>query len=168
MSDAITVDVSDWTEFARLLMSPKARKLLEKHMHNAMDGSLDVAVGALAAETPVNTGALRDAWTKQIFGTSFNMTGLALNPLPYGVPVDQGRRAVQHPSRAAITAISLWVKRKGLASDPAEINSIAWAIARSPTEAAHIVDKAFPTIEAKIPAIWAYELEQYLEALARE
>jgi len=167
MSGNITVDVSDWTEFARLLLSPKARKLLEKHMRNAMDGSLDVAVEALSAETPVSSGALRGAWTKQIFGTSFDMTGGALNPLPYGVPVDQGRKAIQHPGRAAITAISLWVKRKGIASDPVEINAIAWAIARSPTQAAHIVDKAFPQIEGKIPAIWEYELEQYLKALAK-
>jgi hypothetical protein len=168
MANEIQIDLSEWNKFA--LNLEKGGKLLDKHMRNAMDGSLALAIDILASETPIGvSGNLRGAWASEIYGEAFGMTGLAVNPLPYGLPVDQGRIAVPYPSREAITAISLWVKRKGLETEPSKVAAAAWAIARSPTVGAHMTDKTYVRLVSgtEIDQIWAYELEQFIGALTK-
>jgi len=167
MAKAITVDVSEWEQWSRRLKRD-ADDVLDRHFRNAMDGSLDYVEELLVAETPVGvSGNLRAGWTQEITGAAFAMTGYVVNPLSYALPVDMGRRAVKWPSREAIQSIALWAKRKGLAGTPEEAIHVAWAVARSPTTGAHMVDKAYQEVSVgdKIEQIWLYELERAIEEL---
>ena len=87
---AIEVDTSAIDEFVDDL--GQVPESLGRHLHNAMDGTLDLLIDWTSAETPVNYGLLRGSWTKEISGEAVNLTGEMFTPLIYGWPVEQGRR----------------------------------------------------------------------------
>lgn len=163
----ITVDASEWLRFADRVDG--ARPLLGRHMTAAMDSSLDLVIEWMAEETPVNTGALRGSWTKDIFGIPMNLHGIAMTPLAYGLPVETGRKPGTMPP---VDAIKLWAKRKlNLSGD--ELDMAAWAIARHigahGTEGAFMVEKAYNRAKGgdEIERIWAAELDEFLKELTR-
>lgn len=165
MANEITVDLSEWRRFA--LHLGQSGKLLEKHMRNAMDGSLDLLTEWITSETPVNTGALRGSFAQDVYGAPFGMTGVVASPLIYGLPAEYGRKAGRMPP---VDAIKLWVVRKlQLTGDEAE--QAAWAIAvhlkSHPTKGAFMVKKAYDRAVSgdEIDKIWQYELKRFVEDL---
>ena len=168
MAREITVDLSEWNEFA-LVLSRESADLLDKHMHNAMDGSLDWLLEQITTRTPVNFGTLRASFGKEIHGTSFDLVGEVATPLVYGMPVEMGRSAGKLPP---VDAIKLWATRK-LGLSGKEADQAAWAIAyhlkTHATPGAHMVEQAYQQAVSgpEIDRIWGYELEQFLEELAR-
>jgi len=170
MANEITVDLTEWNKFATVLDRDTVR-LLDKHMHNAMDGSLALLVDWISAETPVNFGLLRASFGQsvEVHGTPFDMTGLVGTSLIYGLPVEMGRKAGSMPP---VDAIKLWAVRKlglkGKAADQA-----AWAIAihlrDNPTKGAFMVQQAFDQAVSgpELESVWADELEKFLKDLAK-
>lgn len=160
----ITVDASEWEEFAVTL---EDTSLLEKHMHNAMDATLDALIEMITAETPVNTGLLKGSFTKDIRGQAMDLTGIVATPLIYGWPVEEGRDPGTWPNEAAIT---LWAKRRyGLSGDKLEM--AVWFIRKKiferGTTGAFMVDQAFKRMQGRmLENIWDAELEAFLKALA--
>jgi hypothetical protein len=167
MANEIQIDLSEWNKFA--LNLEKSGKLLDKHMRNAMDGSLDMLIDWIASQTPVNMGALRGSFASEIYGEAFGMTGIVASPLVYGPPVEYGRKAGRMPP---VDAIKLWVVRK-LQISGDEADNAAWAIARHigahGTEGAFMVTQAYNRAigGTEIDQIWAYELEQFIGALTK-
>jgi hypothetical protein len=168
MADDITIDVSEWVRWAATL-DRDTKRLIDKHMRNAMDGSLDWLLERITAKTPVNFGTLRASFAKEIHGSSYNMTGRVGTALIYGWPVETGRKPGKMPP---VDAIKLWVVRK-LGISGKEADKVAWAIAYSigkkGTEGAHMVEQAYDDAVSgpEITRIWEYELEQFLRELAR-
>ena len=172
----ITVDVSEWEEFAKAL-TRDTDKLLDKHMLNAMESSLNFLTELIAPETPVGaTGALRGSVAWEIFGTGFGMTGYAgpSAAVLYGLPVETGRAPGKAPivedTWQAVPALQLWVVRK-LGLSGAEAEKAAYLIARAigarGTKGAHMVEKAFDRAVGgkEIEEYWGYELERFIEEL---
>jgi hypothetical protein len=179
MADDITIDVSEWVRWAATL-DRDTKRLIDKHMRNAMDGSLDWLLeritlkhmGQPFGKNPahgVNFGTLRGSFSKEIHGSSYNMMGSAATTLLYGMPVELGRSAGKMPP---VDAIKLWVVRK-LGISGKEADKAAWAIAYSigkkGTEGVHMVQKTYDDAVSgpEITRIWEYELEQFLRELAR-
>jgi len=168
MTNEITVDVTEWERFA-LLLDKKSADLLDKHMTNAMDGSLDWLLDQITAETPVNFGLLRASFGKEIHGTAFDLVGIVGTPLVYGLPVETGRAPGKMPP---IAPIKLWVVRKlglkGKAADQAAW-AIAYNIGKKGTKGAFMVEQAYNQAVSgpEIEKIWSYELEKFLQELAR-
>lgn len=166
-SFSIKIDKAEWEAFAKKLGESDER--LNRHMRNAMDGSLDYLLALITAETPVNTGALRQSFAKNITGQAMDMIGVVATPLIYGWPVEAGRAAGRMPP---IDAIEYWVIRKGIASAD-EAHSVAFAIARhmekNPTKGAHMVEHAFNEAvnTNTMWQVWDYELDKFLEELAQ-
>ena len=167
MSDAITIDVSEWEAFARDLNGAKPK--LEKRIKAAMLGSLNLIQEWITSETPVNYGTLRGSFGIDLRGTGTNLQGETVTGLLYGLPVETGRKAGRMPP---VSAIALWAKRKlGLSGD--ELTAASWgiarAIARRGTKGAHMVEQAYQrAVQGKeIDAIFEYELDQFLKELAR-
>ncbi len=164
---SIKIDKAEWEAFAQKLGS--ASEPLNRHMKNAMDGSLDYLLALITAETPVNTGALRQSFAKNITGQAMDMIGEVATPLIYGWPVEAGRAAGRMPP---IDAIEYWVIRKGIASAD-EAHSVAFLIARAigrhGTKGAHMVERAFNDAvnTNTMWQIWDYELDKFLEELAQ-
>ena len=174
----ITIDLSEWKAFA--LAMGESAGLLDKHMRNAMDGSLDWLLDRITIEhmgqqfgkNPahgVNFGHLRGSFSKEIYGTTYNMVGIAGTPMVYGLPVEMGRSAGRMPP---VDAIKLWAVRKmGLSGK--EADRAAWAIAyhigKHGTKGVHMVEQAFDQAVSgpEIETIWAYELEEFLKELAK-
>ena len=163
---AIEVDTSAIDEFVDDL--GQVPESLGRHLHNAMDGTLDLLIDWTSAETPVNYGLLRGSWTKEISGEAVNLTGEMFTPLIYGWPVEQGRRPGKMPP---VDAIKIWARRKlGLSGE--ELDQAAFLIARAigkrGTEGAHMVEQAYNRARSgpEIERIWGYEIEQFLEELA--
>lgn len=168
VSDDFTIelDLDGWEPFLDALV--EAPESLETHMHNAMDGSLDLLIDWTSAETPVNLGLLRGSWTKDITGQRTSIVGEMFTPLIYGWPVERGRRPGKMPP---VDAIKLWARRKlGLSGDELEQAAflIARAIGRRGTDGAAMVYQAFQRAitGSEINRIWEYELEQFLQELA--
>lgn len=168
MTDDITVDLTEWDKFATLLDRDSVR-ILDKHMTNAMDGSLNWLLDRITTETPVNFGLLRGSFGTEIHGTPFDMTGIVGTALIYGLPVEMGRKAGRMPP---VDAIKLWVVRKlGLKGQAAD--QAAWAIAisigRKGTKGAFMVQQAYDQAVGgpEIERIWEHGLEEFLEELAR-
>lgn len=168
MVDDITVDLTEWDRFATLLDRDSVR-LLDKHMHNAMDGSLNWLLENITAETPVNFGLLRASFGTEVHGTPFDMTGIVGTSLIYGLPVEMGRKPGRMPP---VAPIKLWVTRKlgikGKAADQAAY-AIAWSIGKKGTKGAFMVEQAYDKAVSgpEIERIWADELEKFLEDLAK-
>jgi len=168
MTDEITIDLTEWNQFATLL-DRKSADLLDKHMHNAMDGSLDWLLEQITAETPVNFGTLRASFAKEIHGTSYDLVGIVGTPLVYGLPVELGRKPGKMPP---IAPIKLWVVRKlGVKGPEADkvAYAIAWTIGKKGTTGAHMVEQAYDKAVSgpEIEQIWADELDKFLQELAR-
>jgi len=168
MSQEITVDLTEWYKFATLL-DQKSADLLEKHMHNAMDGSLNWLLDRITAETPVNFGTLRASFAKEIHGTAYDMTGIVGTSLVYGLPVEMGRKPGRMPP---VDAIKLWVVRKlGIKGQDADrvAYAIAYSIGKKGTKGAFMVQQAYDQAVSgpEIERIWADELDKFLQELAR-
>ena len=168
MAGDIAVDLTEWDQFAAVLDRDTVR-LLDKHMHNAMDGSLNWLLDNITAETPVNFGQLRASFGKEVHGTPFDMIGIVGTSLIYGLPVEMGRKPGKMPP---IAPIKLWVTRKlglkGKAADQAAY-AVAWSIGQKGTKGAFMVEQAYQQAISgpEIEKIWADELEKFLEELAR-
>lgn len=163
----ITVDVSEWEEFARDLAG--ARPKLEKHLRAGMLGALSLIQEWITEKTPVNTGILRGSFGIDIRGTGTNLHGETVTSLLYGLPAETGRAAGRMPPP---DAIAIWAKRKlGLGGD--ELIAASWAIARHiarhGTKGAFMVEQAYQRAVQgnEIDKIFEYELEQFLKELAR-
>lgn len=167
MSETITVDVSEWVEFARVLDGSKP--MLAKRIKAAMLGALGLIQDWITTETPVNTGVLRGSFGIDLRGQSTNLSGETVTGLLYGLPVETGRAAGRMPP---VDAIALWAKRKlGLGGD--ELVAASWGIARAiaarGTKGAFMVEQAYQrAIQGKeIDQIFEAELEQFLKELAK-
>lgn len=167
MSESITVDVSEWVEFAKTL--DKAERILGKRVRAAMLGALGVIQEWITSETPVNFGTLRGSFGIDLRGQGINLTGETVTGLLYGLPVETGRKPGRMPPP---DAIALWAKRKlGLSGD--ELIAASWAIARAigrrGTKGAYMVEQAYQRAVRgnEIERIFEYELDQFLKELAK-
>lgn len=78
--------------------------------------------------TPVDRGLYRAGWKLRV-GNDFVEI---YNDEPHADFIEEGVRAKNvKPGKAMLEAIAAWVRRKGLANNPAEVLSISWAIVRS-------------------------------------
>jgi hypothetical protein len=177
MADAIQADISEWEKFADKL--EKSDKLLDKHMRNAMDGSLffleeliTSGMGLPYGKNPShgkNIGTLQDSFAIDVYGETFGLTGIVATPLLYGLPVELGRSPGKGPPQ---DAIKLWVVRKlkltGKKADQAAF-LIARAIGRHGTKGVFMVKKAYDRARGgnEIAAVWADEMEKFLKELAK-
>ena len=169
MSQDIQVDVREWAMWV-LVLGREARSAMERHMHNAMDGSLDRILEWITQETPVNLGLLRGSFATSVYGQAFDLRGEAATSLIYGWPVETGRDPGKPPP---VDAIKLWARRK-LGLSGAELDQAAYAIARRigqrGTTGALMVEQAYQRAAqagSDIDRIWEYELEQFLQEMAR-
>lgn len=79
--------------------------------------------------TPVDRGVYRAGWKMRVDG---QVAVEIYNDEPHSVFIEEGVRAKNvKPGKAMFEAISSWVRRKGLASNPKEVVSLTWAIMRS-------------------------------------
>jgi len=164
------IDLREWKQFARQIAD---KEPLRRHLLNALDGCLDLLEFHISAETPVNTGMLRASWSKErtvkVIGREIDLWGAVVTAIPYGWPMEVGRKPGRMPP---VSAIAYWVRRKQLAETEEEIQTVAFLIARAigrrGTQGAFMVEKATKTVEQSgdMTAIWEYELQQYLKEVA--
>jgi hypothetical protein len=103
-----------------------SERIIFEEVRTTMDDSLSVLDEQVSGRTPVGvTGQLRQSIAADVRGRSPNLTGILTTPLPYGLPVEQGRDPGKMPP---ISAIELWVIRKQIAP-PGISRGVAWAIA---------------------------------------
>ena len=164
---SIRVDTSALEAFAGTM--ERAPELWLPHARNAMDGSLDLILGWIVQETPVNQGLLRGSFAKDIFGQEADLHGEIVTAIVYGWPVELG----QEPGKVRnVSAIKLWAKRQ-LGLSGKALDSAAWAIAiaigKRGTDGALMVEQAFQRARTgdELERIWAFELELFLEELAK-
>lgn len=165
---SVEYDKAEWEAFAKKLGENDER--LNRHMKNAMTGTLDYVLAHIVGETPVGaTGNLRDSFATNISGSVVDMIGEVATPLIYGWPVETGRAPGRPPP---IEPIQYWLYRKGLASgiellDAAE--ALRWHIARHGTRGAHMVERAFNDLANTEDGwrSWDYELQKLIEELAQ-
>ena len=121
-----TFDTSELEEFAEQLpgLSIRFRAALRALMRKIMP----VIEQMVVAETPVNTGALRQAWGVRYKGNAHVVIGEISNPLAYAPVMEFGRRPGQ--TQPPTAPIALWIERKGIASGD-EAEALAYVIARS-------------------------------------
>jgi len=163
----ISVNVAQLEAFGEQMA--RATELWQPHAENAMDGSLDLILDWIVANTPVNLGLLRGSFAKDIYGQEADLHGEVVTPLLYGWPVEIG----QEPGKVRnVAAIKLWAKRK-LGLSGKQLDSAAWAIAiaigKKGTDGALMVEQAFQRARngSELDAIWGYEIEQFLKELAK-
>lgn len=121
----IEMDLSDIAEFGSDL--GQVRRYASIEMRNATNASLSVLEANIVRRTPVNAGILRNSISQRIDGTPLNLNGEVFTALPYGLPVEHGRKAGKMPP---VNAIRVWAIRKLGLSD-SEADSTAFLIARA-------------------------------------
>jgi hypothetical protein len=125
MSIEVTVDFSEVEKMASDFAS--AIPAIDRIMNQTMLRAVTFAEGRIASKSPVNTGGLRASVDSYIKGTGLQLEGVIQSPLPYGLPVEEGRSSGKWPP---IDAIELWVRRK-LGLQGSEARSVAFLIARA-------------------------------------
>lgn len=121
----IELDLSDIVGFSNDL--GRVRGYASTEMRNATTASLNVLEANIVRRTPVNVGILRNSISHRINGTPLNLDGEVFTAIPYGLPVENGRKAGKMPP---VNAIRVWAIRKMGLSD-AEADSAAYLIARA-------------------------------------
>jgi len=137
MSTSITITVAGLDETMKRLDGFAAAS--QAAMADAVEAvALDIASEA-RRRAPVNTGALRASIAARgVSSTPTEARAEAGSTAVYAAPMEDGREPGKHPGKAAIPAIELWVKRKGLAwtrhyktkpDRPMTVTEMAWAVA---------------------------------------
>jgi hypothetical protein len=122
----LNIDVSDLEEVTDDLDAYPM--FVNQELTVAMEASLQLAEGQIAARTPVNFGPLRSSIDYSIISPFPNLVGRIGSPLPYAIVMEEGRRpGARMPP---VDAIKLWVVRK-LKVPPQEADSVAFLVARS-------------------------------------
>lgn len=149
----MSVDANDVTAFAAKL--GVFDSVLGSEARQTMQQSLDVAEVQIASRTPVNQGTLRAGTSTRILGASLNLTGEVVNPILYGLPVEEGRKPGKMPP---VSAIELWVIRKGIAPR-GESRGVAYMIARAigrrGTKGAYMFRDGFNAALPTIKKLWS-------------
>ena len=144
----MNIDIKDHVEFSRFL-----KQGIEKSLHNALMSTATRMVSAINTEIiprirpypPVDRGLFRGGFRVKSLTKA---KVLILNAVPHAPFVEYGVRAENiKPGRAMITALTAWVRRKGIGAksssiirkgtpnqrlnkpDIATATGIAWAIA---------------------------------------
>ena len=172
MSDlTITIDTREIEQFAEVL--GKAPQIAGKEINATMEASLNALEQAIATRTPVNTGQLRGSITHEVRGTPAHLRGEVFTPLIYGWPMEKGRRPGKMPP---VAAISLWLYRKGIVTDPKEMRSVGFAVARAIAAGRtrhqrkggdKMFEKGFEAAEPLIVDLWEELPDKILVQLAR-
>ena len=146
------IDTREVAQFAGKLGGVDA--LVRREARGLMSKSLDVLEDAIVQRTPVNTGALRSATSKESLSVGNAIRGQVINPLNYALPVETGRKAGKMPP---VDAIKQWVIRKGIASGADADGAaflIARAIGRRGTKGAHMFEEGFNASLPRITSLW--------------
>lgn len=145
--------------FDRLIKGlEESRNSINREGVLAMRKSLAIIETNVVSRTPVGvSGQLRQGWSSQVRGTPLEATfyGKVMNPIVYGLPVEEGRRPGKMPP---IAPIELWVIRK-LGIVGADSRGVAYLVARkigrSGTKGAFMAKKGAEASISEIKAIWA-------------
>lgn len=108
------------------LFQGRGAEIVREEQLGHVQAAVLVVQGEVAPRTPVNVGILRGGVQTDVVGDGVDVLGRVFNPVGYAPPVEAGSR----PHFPPVAPLRLWVQRKGLASDPQEIRSIAFLIAR--------------------------------------
>ncbi len=95
----------------------------------AMEKSLQLVEGQVKIRTPENLGTLRASMNHEIIRPFPNLVGSVGTPLPYGIVIEKGRKPGSR--MPPVAAIALWLWRKKIQTDPSELESHAWAVAKN-------------------------------------
>jgi hypothetical protein len=150
----ITIDLSEVTEYLAELQS--APDIINAEMLDAMDASLNVLEQYAVAETPVGaTGHARQSIDSVIHGAPPNFRGEVVMGVPYGLPLEHGRKPGKWPPRAPI---ALWVRRK-LNVPEEQVERVAFLIqraigARGTKPGAQMFAKAFDKGQPRVMRLW--------------
>jgi len=137
----------------------------------------------IVLRTPDNTGALGSGMSRGepvLRGSVFE--GEVMNPVPYGLPVEYGRKPGKMPP---VDAIQLWVYQKGLAgtysietklrlgsheTKQKQDRQMAWAVAKKiakhGTKGAFMFRDGLIAAKPAVDALWEALLEQIVEEWA--
>lgn len=164
MTLELTLDFDEITKAARALGATP--DVIAKEMTISMQASLDTFEQAVAVETPVNTGTLRNSIGTIIYGEPPDFSGAVATSIYYAMPVEYGRAPGKMPP---VDAIKYWVIRKGIA--PAdEADSVAFLIARAigrrGTKGAFMFKKGFETATPRVEKYWDQALDRILARMA--
>ena len=122
----IEIDMSALERF--LTEFPKATGIVDDELRDAMDAGLIALETVAVDETPVGaTGNARQSIQRVVEGQSAGLEGRLVMGAPYGLPLEDGRKAGKWPPRAAI---AVWVRRK-LQVPPDRVESVAFLIQRA-------------------------------------
>ena len=150
----IKVDLSEVYEFMEELGA--VPNILHEEVVGAMDASLSVWEQYAVPATPVGaTGHARQSIDTMIHGAPPNLRGVILMGVPYGLPLEHGRKRGKWPPR---DAIAMWVRRKLDDVPEEQVDRVAFLIQRAigerGTEGAHMFETAWDKGKRPIMRIW--------------
>lgn len=129
----------------------KAPEMTEHQAMVAMRAAVGMVDRQAKSRTPVNTGALANAWSTNVERGVSAVKGEIVNPLAYAIVVEKGRKA--SAKQPPIWPLVYWFRRKhGLPMDRAI--SAAWGLAKNLTQrdikAVKMLEKGFEAAEPGI------------------
>jgi hypothetical protein len=150
----LTIDLSRWYALAETLQS--IAPIVNEELMDAMDASLSLLETYAVDETPEGaTGLAKQSINTQIHGMPPNIHGYVVMGVPYGMPLERGRRPGKWPPR---DAIALWVRRKLQVAED-EVESVAFLIQRAiglrGTKGAAMFYNAYERGESQVKRIFA-------------
>jgi hypothetical protein len=156
MTVGINIDLDEvvaWVEVAQQMP-----EMTEREATVAMRLAVDRVQREVKSNpaTPVNTGALANAFSTKVSRGSRAIKGEIVNPLVYALVMEKGRRAGAR--QPPTDAIQFWVTRKlGIRGKAAEQLAfvIARSIGRKGIKGRHMLEKSMETAEPSIRRIFA-------------
>lgn len=107
MATQINVNLDEviaWVEIAQQMP-----EMTEREAMIAMRSAVQTVEREVKPITPVNTGALKNAWSTKVSRGSRAIKGEIANPKEYALPIEKGRSPGTNPP---VDAIQYWVTRK--------------------------------------------------------
>ena len=153
MTVSLDIDLDEVIAFVEV--AQQMPEMTEREAGLAMGKALAEVERQVVPRTPVNTGALRAAWSTQITRGSRVIRGEVVNPKVYAIVMEKGRRAGAR--MPPVDAIRYWVTRK-MGVTGKEADQLAYVIARSISrkgiKGQNMLEKGFKAAEPTVRRVF--------------